>query len=157
MAKSTRQDSAAAAAGDEPSQRTPPATAVKWQQVFVPRIVRLEAREFLSMGQYVHVQDFVRQLVGFGTQEYDRTICVKQLGDFWELKEKGGLLGRINVRIYFAYVKHHNRIVLLCAYKKEDDGAAPPHIIIRLRNRLRMYLNGDLDEDANLIVHKPNP
>jgi hypothetical protein len=152
MAKRTSQSTAAG--GDQPKGDRAAAgkpVETKWQQVFVPQIVRLEAREFMTMGQYVHVMDFVKQLVGFGTQTFDRTMRIEQLEEFWELKEKGSVLGRLNVRIYFAYVKVHNRIVLLSAYKKEDDGATPRHIILRLKNRLRMYLNGELDEDANVI------
>ena len=127
-------------------------TEPRWQDVVVPDVVRREARKFLSIGQYVHVTDFVKQLVGFGSRRYDRTMRIEALGDFWELKEKGGVLGRINVRIYFAFVEANNQVILLSAYKKEDDGAAPPHIILRLRNRLRAYHRGDFDKGS--IVHK---
>jgi hypothetical protein len=118
----------------------------QWQKVVVLELPRREAREFLTIGQYVHVTDFVKQLVGFGRRAYDMTMRISPLGDFWELKEKGGLLGRINVRVYFAHVKENNEIVVLSTFKKEDDGQAPSYIIYRLRNRLRLYLAGELRE-----------
>jgi hypothetical protein len=125
-----------------------------WQEVFVPQIVRLEAREFLTIGQYVHVTDFVKQLVGFGRKDYDRTMRIEEIQGFWELKEKGSVLGKINLRVYFTYVSESNKIVILSAYKKEDDGAAPPHIILRLKERLRAYHRGDFDEGAIVYTHE---
>ncbi len=147
MAKRTKRESPVE--NDEPI-----AAQVIWQGVFVPRIVRLEARSFLTLAQYVHVTDFVKQLSGFGSRRYDPTLRIEPIGDYWELKEKGGVLGKINVRIYFAHVAAHNRVVLLSAYKKEVDGAAPPHILLRLKHRLRSYHNGELDDDALVYIHE---
>jgi hypothetical protein len=123
-----------------------------WQTVIVPEVVRREAREFLSIGQYVHVTDFVKQLVGFGTQRYDKTMKIAPIEGFWELKEKGGLLGRINVRVYFAFLKDVNQIAILHAYKTEDDSQVHPSVLSLVRHRLRRFLNGELRQGA--IVYR---
>jgi hypothetical protein len=106
-----------------------------------------------TKGQYLHVSDFVCQLVGFGSRRYDPTLRIAPIEEFWELKEKGSVLGRINLRLYFAYLSDRNEVVILHAYKKEDDGATPKYVLIRVRNRLRMYLNGELSDDATRLEY----
>jgi len=145
MAKQKKQ------AADKPEGRKEPARVVReqaWQTVIVPTIVRREAREFLTIGQYVHVTDFVKQLTGFGSRRYDRTICIAPIDEFWELKEKGGMLGKINVRIYFAFLKESNEIAILHAYKKEDDAQVHPSVLLLVRQRCRRFVSGELRDGA---------
>ncbi|MEW4455565.1 hypothetical protein AB1L30_23045 [Bremerella sp. JC817] len=108
-----------------------------------------EGHDILSEGQYLHVKDLIKLLVDFGSQNYQANLRVEQFGEFWELKEKGGMLGKINLRVYFRFNEVSNEIVVLHTYKKEDDGAAPPFIMKLLRNRWNHYLNGTFD--TNLI------
>ena len=117
---------------------------VQYQDVVALQIACSEGRDILTAGQYEHVKDLLKQLVGFGSQSYDKMIHVEPIGDFWEFKEKGGVLGKINLRVYFAHIKSRNEVVLLHSYKKEDDGKVGPHMQIRLRNRTRQYLAGEL-------------
>lgn len=116
------------------------------QVVAVLAVAKKEARGFLSAGQYLHMTDLVKQLTGFGIRHFESNLRIEPFGDFWELKDKGGVLGRLNVRVYFAHVDARNEVVVLSTYKKEDDGPAPTHIMYRLKNRLRMYLDGELRE-----------
>jgi hypothetical protein len=116
------------------------------QVVAVIAVAKKEGRSFLSPAQYLHVTDLVKQLTGFGVRQFESNLRIEPLGDFWELKDKGGVLRRLNVRVYFAHVDQRNEIVVLSTYKKEDDGPAPAHIIYRLKNRLRLYLDGELTE-----------
>lgn len=133
-----KRKSPAATAG---SQRLEARTA--YQTVVVLNIAAKEGGDELTPGQYLHVKDLVKQLVGFGRQEYESQLRIEKFGDFWELKEKGGVLGKKNIRVYFKDNIAENEIVVLSTYKKEDDGQAPDHIRIRLKNRWNRYLKGD--------------
>lgn len=124
----------------------------RYQTVAVLPIAAKEGWEILTPGQYLHAKDLIKQLVGFGVREFDSKLRIEQIGDFWELKDKGGTLGRINLRIYFRFAQESNEIVILKTYKKEDDGSAPPHIVIGLKNRFRQYLDGQI---RNIIKYEP--
>ncbi len=100
----------------------------------------------MNVGQYMYIRDLVKQLTNFG--DPDGIPGVSQFGDFWELKAKGGVLGRINTRIYFADVGKQREIVVLHSYKKEEGGAAPPRIRVTLRHRLRLYKKGYYDTEV---------
>jgi len=121
---------------------------VQFQDVVALRVACSEGRDILTPGQYEHVKDLLKQLVGFGSQTYDQMIRIEPFGDFWKFKEKGGVLGKINLRVYFAHVKSRNEVVLLLTYKKEDDGKVGSHMRIRLANRLRQYLAGELSVEV---------
>lgn len=108
--------------------------------VVVLPVAMKEARKFLSPGQYLHITDLVKQLADFGAA--GGVPGVEPFGDFWELKAKGGILGKINTRIYFADLKEQREVVVLHAYKKEKEGATSPHVRIKLRGRLRSYHGG---------------
>ncbi len=131
------------------------AVSLAFQDVVVLGIAAKEGREFLTPGQYRHVSDLVKQLVGFGRREFDSHLVYRQVGEFWELKDKGGTLGKINVRVYFKFDDKKNEIVVLSAYKKEDDGAVPKHILIRIRNRWRNYESGTIKESGYFTYRKP--
>lgn len=127
---------------------------VQWQTVVVLAVAKAEGHDFLTPAQYLHVVDLAKQLVGFGARRFDSALTIAKLQEFWELKDKGGVLGRLNVRVYFKYEVDRNEIIVLSTYKKEDDGKAPSHILLRLRNRLRAYLNGELQEGRTIYEKK---
>jgi hypothetical protein len=63
---------------------------------------------------------------------------VRKVHEFYELRDKGGILGKINLRVYFVVVEERKLILALATYKKEDEGQVPQHIVIRVRYRLRL-------------------
>ena len=87
---------------------------------------------------------FVRRLVEWGDRKATSDLDVKQCGDFWELRLKGGFLGKINLRIYFAFISERREIVVLMTYKKEEDRRVSPSVSITLEDRLEDYLAGRL-------------
>jgi hypothetical protein len=125
-----------------------------YQTVVVLNIAAKEGADELTAGQYLHVKDQIKQLVGFGRQEFESQLRIEKFGEFWELKEKGGVLGKKNIRVYFKYHEEANEVVVLSTYKKEDDGQAPDHIRIRLKNRWKRYLKGDF-KDSVIRYRKP--
>ena len=106
-------------------------------------IARAEAEAFLSPEQYHHVVDQVRSLAREQDPTHPATVSVSQIEDYYELREKGGPLNKINFRGYFILDNHRRTIVFLCGYKKEDDGATPNWIKLRVRMRRRRYIAGE--------------
>ena len=109
----------------------------KWMLGYLEEAER-EARKFLTDDQYAHVVQLFDELAYEPDPAQSKTQRVEKIDDFYELKDKGGVLGKINVRVYFALFDERRLIFILCAYKKEDEGQTPPHIKIRVRNRLRI-------------------
>ncbi len=104
-----------------------------------------EAKKILTDVQYKHVVDLVRRLAWFGHPEKLTDVDIEKMRGMkgvWELKEKGGVLGKINLRVYFFVGKEE--IVLLKTYKKTQSGSPPTHILENLEDRLEMYREGKL-------------
>lgn len=68
--------------------------------------------------------------------------------EFYELRDKGGVLGSLNVRIFYGVDKHQRAIVALGGIKKQNDGPTPRGDVIRIRRRWRKYKNGDCGKPA---------
>lgn len=114
----------------------------RWQQVVVIPPVVKEGHDELTPGQYLHVKDQVKQLVGFGARRFDSELRIEPFEEFWELKDKGGVLGSKNIRVYFAFEQKVNDIVVLKLDKKEQQNMARPALKYILKNRLRLYRDG---------------
>ncbi len=93
----------------------------------------------LNKAQYAHILQQIRELGHEDDPSHPQTIDVDAIEDFHEMRDKGGVLGKINFRVYF-YLDHANRvIVILGADKKEEDGQTSAHVKAKMRNRLRRY------------------
>lgn len=68
---------------------------------------------------------------------------VEQVEEFYEFKDKGGILAKINLRVYFAVLSAQKTIVTLHAIKKEADGQTPKHVKILVGMRLRRLHAGE--------------
>jgi hypothetical protein len=77
---------------------------------------------------------------------HPQTASVDSVEDFYELRDKGGVLGGMNVRIFFLLDKQKSSIVVLGGIKKQNDGPTPLGAKIRMRRRARKYRNGDYAE-----------
>ena len=97
-----------------------------------------DARKFLSETQYSHaVQQFETLATGADPRR-SQMQDVRAVEDFFELRDKGGVLGRVNLRVYFAVLEDRRMILVLGCDKKEQDGKMATHMRIRMRNRLRI-------------------
>ena len=91
----------------------------------------------------------MRELAREKDPTHSQSLSVDAVEDFHELREKGGVLGKINVRVFFAVDKRktadidHHAIVVLGAVKKESEGKTPEGDRIRIKRRLRKYLAGE--------------
>lgn len=58
---------------------------------------------------------------------------------FYELRDKGGVLRNLNVRLFFGICREHRIIVVLGAINKKNDGKTPKYILPLMRYRMRKY------------------
>jgi hypothetical protein len=110
----------------------------KWT-VVVLEVARKEGHKILSTLQYDHMVEVLKRLEDFGNPEETADLDIEPISSFYELKEKGGLLGRINLRVYFGVIPKRRELVIAKTYKKEEMGAAPRHVVISVEDRLEQY------------------
>ena len=120
--------------------------------VHVLKIARKEGKNILNQTQYDHVVEVLKRLTDWEDKEEISDLRIEKIQDFYELKDKGGVLGRLNLRVYFATVPDNKDIIVLKTYKKEEDGACPRYIIINVEDRLEDFLSGNLQE--GVITYK---
>lgn len=109
-----------------------------WTLAYWPDAHR-EAK-FLTAQQYWHEADQLMELAREPDPCRCETVDVAPIEDFWELKDKGGPLGKINLRIFFLVHSERREIVVLGVHKKEDEGQLRRSVVVRISRRKRLYL-----------------
>ena len=99
-----------------------------------------DAMEFLTDDQYAHMASQVREIAREPEPTRSATVDVRAIEDFFEIRDKGGILGKLNVRVFFFVHKPRRTIVVLGAIKKENDGQTSVGDKIRIRRRKRLYI-----------------
>jgi hypothetical protein len=85
------------------------------------------------------VQELARQ----DDPTHCETISLDAVEDFHELRDWGGVLGGLNVRLFFGVDKSNRAIVVIGLIKKQNNGPTPIGDKIRMRRRWRKYLRGE--------------
>ncbi|MGP0062179.1 MAG: hypothetical protein ACLQGP_01080 [Isosphaeraceae bacterium] len=111
----------------------------RWEVVILDQVFD-EARAFLSEDQYDHLARQVRELARQDDPSHSETIDVRPIGEFFEIRDKGGVLGKINARVFFFRSRPARRIVILGAIPKQNDGPTPLGDRRRMERRMRLYL-----------------
>lgn len=110
-----------------------------------------EARGFLSDDQYHHMSCQVRELASQDDPTHCTTVDVRPIEDFYEIRDKGGVLGKLNVRVFFLVDKGTRNLVILGAINKQNDGHTPNGDRVRMRVRARRYRGGsNLGSDQSM-------
>jgi hypothetical protein len=111
--------------------------------VLSPQIVRSEGR-FLSAGQYDHGKEILRDIACHADPTHSETqsVFLVELEQYHCVQDKGGILGKINLHIFFYVDKEHGAILILGIHNKNYDGPIRKAVRIRMRRRLRLYKNG---------------
>ncbi len=102
-----------------------------------------EAMGFLSADQYQHVAMQFKELARETDPTHPKSASVDAVEDFHELRDKGGILGGMNVRVFFDVDKSKQVLVILGAIKKQNDGPTPMGDKRRMARRKRKYRNGE--------------
>ncbi|AMV18278.1 hypothetical protein [Planctomyces sp. SH-PL14] len=101
-----------------------------------------EAMEILTDGQYRHVALQFQELARQDSMVRSETISIDKVEDCYELREKGGILGNINLRVFFGIDDHRKCGIVLGVFHKKNDGATPVPVKNRMRLRWNRYING---------------
>ena len=99
-----------------------------------------EAMGFLNADQYEHLARQVRELARQFDPSHSVEIDIRPVDDFYEIRDKGGILARLNVRVFYIIHKASRTLVVIGAIKKENDGPTPMGDKITMRRRRRLYL-----------------
>lgn len=102
-----------------------------------------EAMGFLSRDQYQHIAMQIKELAKEDDPTHSATASVDAVEGFHELRDKGGILAGMNVRVFFYLDKPKDSLVILGAIKKQNDGPTPVGDRRRMNRRRRKYINGD--------------
>ncbi len=112
--------------GDSQRIRFDAAVPMPKKTVRVIGYAQKEGRTILKNdGKYQHIVDIEKRLVDFGNLEETCDLDIRSFHEFFELRERGGLLGNINLRVFFAHLPERNEIVILKTYKKERNDQTP--------------------------------
>ncbi len=80
-----------------------------------------DAQAFLNDAQYLHVVGLVKRLASFGNRRELADLRLEKIkSEIWELKDKGGILGKINVRVFFAALPERKQ--MLSCDERSDAG-----------------------------------
>ena len=104
-------------------------------------VARKEATKFLDEAQYAHVVMLFKGLAGEPDPAHPLTVDVRAIENYYELRDKGGILGRIALRVYFHIDMTLRQVVVLGADKKEQEDQTSSAIKIKMRIRQRRYQN----------------
>jgi mRNA-degrading endonuclease RelE of RelBE toxin-antitoxin system len=99
-----------------------------------------ESREFLDDDQYKHMSNQVRELARHDDPSHSATLDLRQIEDFHELRDKGGILKKLNVRVFYFVHKPSRTIVILGSIKKENNGPTPIGDKLTMRRRQRLCI-----------------
>lgn len=63
-----------------------------------------EATQLLDDDQYAHLAAQVKELARADEPTRSETVDVRAIGDFHEIRDKGGILKRLNIRVFFTSI-----------------------------------------------------
>ena len=96
----------------------------------------------------------VKELAREDDPTHSATASVDAVEDFHELRDKGGILGGMNVRVFFCLDKKHAALVVLGAIKKQNDGPTPKGDKIRMARRKRKYFQGEFGDPGAICKRR---
>ena len=100
-----------------------------WRLAYL-EAARRDAKAFLDDDRYAHVVQQFDVLAREPDPSHSEALDVRPIEDFFELRDRGGILGKINVRVFFWLKKAPKTIVVLGGYKKVDEDQTPRRIVI---------------------------
>ena len=100
----------------------------------------------LNPEQRKHLSSQAKELARQNDPTHSDTLSLAAVEDFHELRDWGGILSGLNVRVFFGVDKKRRMIVVLGVIKKKNNGPTPLGDKVRMRRRWRKYKNGDYGE-----------
>jgi hypothetical protein len=128
----------------------------RWSVLILDRAFN-EAMKILTPEQYAYAAEQVKALATEPDPTHSNLCSVDAIEDFHELREKHGVLGKINLRIFFFLDRTRNAIVILGTIKKENNGPTPDGTRITMRRRKRLFLESGVEIPALPVRSKEEP
>jgi hypothetical protein len=116
-----------------------------------------EAKKILNSEQYAYVADQIKSLATEIDPTRSNLCSVDAIEDFHELREKHGMLGKINLRVFFFLDHERHAIVILGTIKKENNGPTPSGTRITIRRRKRLFCKEEINIPTLAAVGKGGP
>jgi hypothetical protein len=110
-----------------------------WNVLILDRAFE-EAMDLLDADQYAHLSQQVKELARQENPRTSETVDVRPIEDYFEIRDKGGILNRLNIRIFFFVREETQSIVILGTVNKQNNGHTPVAIRVTMRRRKRLYL-----------------
>lgn len=107
-----------------------------WQLLYYVAAEK-EGRAKLDEDQYFHLVQQFELLAEYEIPQSVQFLDIRPIDEFFELREKGGLFRKINVRVYFSIFSDLKIILVLGFDKKEEEGQTALHIVNRMKGRHR--------------------
>lgn len=108
----------------------------KWTPAYLTA-AETDARKFLNDLQYEHAVQQILSLCEEDDPSHPVLSDVRAVDEFFELRDKYGVLGKINLRVFFALFREQRTLVVLGAWKKEQEDQTPVRIVKRMKWRKR--------------------
>lgn len=102
-----------------------------------------EASDILNDAQYEHMAMQVKELARQDDPTHSDTVDVRKIEDFYEIRDSGGILNGINVRVFFGQDDGERWIIVLGVIKKQNNGKTPQGDKSRMKRRWRKYKKGE--------------
>lgn len=116
-----------------------------------------EALKLLTEAEYQHLAMQVKDLAQEVDPTHSETQTVEKVEDYFELKDKGGILRKKNIRVFFGVDKPNQAIIVLGTIKKENNGPTPTGVKVRMRRRWRQYQAGEFGTPQRVLPQEPRP
>ncbi|QDV56401.1 hypothetical protein [Rosistilla oblonga] len=105
-------------------------------------VANSEIRNTFAKPAVEHLILQVQELAREPSPSSSDILRIEKVEDFFELKDKGGVLGNVNARLFFGIDKRERAIVIIGGMKKQNNGKTPAGDRVRMRRRWRNYLDG---------------
>lgn len=102
-----------------------------------------EAMNILNAAQYQHMALQVRELAMQKDPTHSETVDVRKIDDFLEIRDCGGVLNGINVRVFFGLDAGERWMIIIGVIKKQNNGKTPKGDKTRMKRRWRKYKSGE--------------
>lgn len=124
------------------NQRGGPAPGYLWSVWVLERGYK-EIKAAFTEPQYDHLVMQVKDLAKEKSPSKSEILSIDKIESFYELRDKGGVLGGINARIFYGISHEDKAIIILGGIKKQNNGGTPLGDKVTMRRRWRKFENGD--------------
>lgn len=120
-----------------------PPPGYEWS-VIVLDLAHRESLSILNTAQHRHLALQVKELARQEEVSLSDTVDVRRIDDaLFEIRDYGGILGGLNIRLFYGVEHEHRNLIVLGVFKKQNNGPTPTGDLSRMRVRWRRYKHGE--------------